>query len=551
LVPAAAERKPMISVFLVEDEFVVREGIKKNVDWSGNELQFAGEAADGELAYPMIQRLKPDIVITDIKMPFMGGLELAGLIRKELPETKIIILSGYGEFDFAKQAIGIGVTDYLLKPISSDKLLEAVNRIADEIRREREKKENLLKFEAEMKENTDIRRNSYFEEMISGQLSSADIISRGKENGVNLAYECFRVILYQVTGEEQHNEQESYSEKAVEFSEKIELQIKNLQGTDFFPRGAEGIAFLVKSDSDEELKERTEELLNLLITVRKSTGGLDYFAAIGRTVHRPKEISDSFASARKVFAYRYLGQKNRMIKYDETENFKVVDDSILDLSCIDAGKIDRDSVKNFLKNGLLSETPLFVEDYFTQLGNENMESLMFRQYVVLDIYFCAMSFLREAGFTEEEAKEKIGEMKDLSAVITSVRMTKDRLEKMILDTVEIRDQKVTKKYGKLIDDAKEYIRQNYESEDISLNAAAESVNLSPNHFSTIFSQETGHTFIEYLTDMRMEKARELLRCTDLKSSEIAYRIGYRDPHYFSYLFKKINNCSPREYREKK
>ena len=126
----------MLKVFLVEDEVVMRNGIKNNIPWEQEGFEFAGEASDGELAYPLIKQEKPDILITDIRMPFMDGLELSRIVKKELPQIKIIILSGYNEFDYAKTAINIGVTDYLLKPISSAKLLEAVKHVAAMIEKE-------------------------------------------------------------------------------------------------------------------------------------------------------------------------------------------------------------------------------------------------------------------------------------------------------------------------------------------------------------------------------------------------------------------------------
>ena len=541
----------MISVFLVEDEFVVREGIKKNVDWAGSGISFLGEAPDGELAYPLIQKLKPDIVITDIKMPFMDGLDLSRLIRKELPGTKIIILSGYGDFDYAKQAIGIGVTDYLLKPISPEKLLEAVRRVAAFVRAERGKEEDLRRFEEEMKENETLARSKYFDEVISGQLSSADIICKGQSQKIYFAAGCFRIVLYEVNDTAQSGEAMGYSGRVVQFTEALQKKEKELPRVDIFPRGVEGLAFLVKADSEHELEENTGALLSLLGSLREAVGELRYFAAIGKLTHRPKEIAESFYSARRVFAYRYLGQKNRTVRYDESESFKVVDDCPRDSIEIDVGGFDRNAVRNFLRNGLLSEAPAFAANFFVQLGENSLASMMFRQYVAMDLYLCAADFLRQMEYGEEEVRKHIGDIGTISAALVSVQQTRDCLTKLIEHAVEARDSKATKRYGKLIEDAKEYIGKNYANGEISLNATAQSVNLSPNHFSTIFSQETGSTFIEYLTDLRMEKAREMLRCTDRKTSEIAYCVGYQDPHYFSYLFRKINNCSPREYREKR
>lgn len=131
----------MLKVFLVEDEIVMREGIKKNIDWEKEGFSFAGEASDGELAFPMIQKIRPDILITDIRMPFMDGLELSRLVKKELPQIKIIILSGYDEFEYAKEAINIGVTEYLLKPMSGAQLLEAVHKVAETILAEKEQQD--------------------------------------------------------------------------------------------------------------------------------------------------------------------------------------------------------------------------------------------------------------------------------------------------------------------------------------------------------------------------------------------------------------------------
>ena len=131
----------MIKVFLVEDEIVMREGIKNNIDWQSEGLEFVGEASDGELAYPLIKQSKPDILITDIHMPFMDGLELSRLVKKELPDIKIVILSGYDEFEYAKEAISIGVTDYLVKPVTGAKLLEAVKEIAAKLEEENRQKE--------------------------------------------------------------------------------------------------------------------------------------------------------------------------------------------------------------------------------------------------------------------------------------------------------------------------------------------------------------------------------------------------------------------------
>ena len=176
----------MIKVFLVEDEIVVREGIKNSIDWESKGFKFMGEAGDGELAYPIIKNTKPDIVITDIKMPFMDGLELSKLIKSEMPHIKIVILSGYDEFEYAKQAITLGVTEYLLKPISGNQLIKAIIPIRDTILKEKKQQEFLEKFHKEMKDNEQIKQYTFFQNMISSKQAYGKLIE-GKELGLELS----------------------------------------------------------------------------------------------------------------------------------------------------------------------------------------------------------------------------------------------------------------------------------------------------------------------------------------------------------------------------
>lgn len=151
----------MIRVFLVEDEILIRNGIKNSIEWDKEGYQFAGEASDGELALPMILKEKPDILITDIRMPFMTGLELSSLVKKELPDIKIIILSGYDDFDYAKDAINIGVARYLLKPVSSAKLLENLKEISEQILQEHKEKELKEEYLREMSENEELKKMKF------------------------------------------------------------------------------------------------------------------------------------------------------------------------------------------------------------------------------------------------------------------------------------------------------------------------------------------------------------------------------------------------------
>ena len=164
-----------IKVFIVEDESIVREGIRDMIPWEQYGFVFSGEASDGEVALPMVRRIRPDILITDIKMPFMDGLSLSRLVNRELPDTRIIILSGYDDFEYAQQAIELHVDQYLLKPISRASMIKALEQTRSRIQEEREQKEYLQVFTREAREYEAYSRRVFFEKLVSGALSVKEI----------------------------------------------------------------------------------------------------------------------------------------------------------------------------------------------------------------------------------------------------------------------------------------------------------------------------------------------------------------------------------------
>ena len=199
---------------------------------------------------------------------------------------------------------------------------------------------------------------------------------------------------------------------------------------------------------------------------------------------------------------------------------------------------------NFLKFGDREEVIYFVEEYFKDLGPNAMKSNMFRQYIILDAYFCVVDFLDSLQLQKDELEP----LDITSGILQSEETAIKYVIRIIEKALELREKTASNRYGGIVDEVKKYIDKNYADEDLSLNVLASHVNFSPNHLSMVFSQQTGKTFIKYLTDFRMNKAKELLRCTGKRSSEISLEVGYKDPHYFSYLFKKTQGMTPTQYR---
>lgn len=535
-----------IKVFLVEDEMVIRRGIKNSIDWEKEGYIFCGEASDRELAYPMIIKEKPDILITDIRMPFMDGLELCKLVKKELPNIKILILSGYDEFDYAKEAIRLGVTEYLLKPISSGKLLEALNGVSESIRREKEDKDLVRKYMEEMRENTEHEKQKFFEQMIAGNLSMADALETGKKYEMSLSAGMYNLLLFRFTlGEENRKSGELLGE--AEYA--IEKLTERLEYVFEFQRGVEGWAFLLMADNEEQMSERVKELSKDLEEIMKNYSTIAYFGGIGQPVARLRELEESFREAERALAARFTMELNRIISVDDIRMAQNVD-TLDDIEITSFGEIEktRTMLEKFLNNGVEDEIDEFVDVYINELPEENLKSVLMRQYIIMDAYIVMMSFCEKIEGIEGEMQAQSEELKNSMKTIQTVEEIKNYIRMLLKKIIGVRDTISGRRYSDIIEIAKDQIRKTYMSDEISLNTVAAEVGMSPSYFSSIFSKEMGKTFVEYLTEIRMDRAKELLMCSSMKTSEIGYEVGYKDPHYFSYIFKKTQNCTPKEFR---
>ena len=531
----------MLKIFLVEDEFVVRQGIKNNVDWEARGYEFCGEASDGEVAYPMIQKLKPDIVITDIKMPFMDGLELAKLIKKELPWTEIIILTGHEKFEYAKEAIKIGVAQYLSKPISGDELLKEVDFLAEKIYEKRKEREIKEKYRMEMEENFLKDRKDLFQYLVTGSKSMSELLEIARELSMDLSAMWYNIVLFKVKAQKRASDE--YSNRIVEIEHNIN-ELAELENVLVFDRNLEGKAFLFKADSEEELGKHQADVLKKLEQMLSEYRHIEYFGGIGMPVNRLSELRASFEKASRAFAHRYLVEENCIFDSREMSDNILKEKDDFNISSVDTKQIDRGKIREFLKVGVRDEIVYFVEEFFRDLNKGAMESSIFRQYITMDSYFGVVDFVEGL----QMSKENIEPLDINSDVLKSADNATQYIVRIMTQAVELRDSVASNKYGDIVQEVMKYIEDNYAMEELSLNVVASHVNFSPNHLSMVFSQQTGQTFIKYLTDFRMNKAKELLRCSSEKSSMIAQQVGYKDPHYFSYLFKKTQNMTPTQYR---
>ena len=541
----------MLKIFLAEDEVIVRETIKRMIPWENLGFELVGEAADGEMALPLLLRQKPDLLITDIKMPFMDGLTLAKVAKKEIPGLKVVILSGYDDFNYAKQAINIGVEDYLLKPITKNALIERLTEIRSRYEHEKTQKEYYEKFHREMQAYEKNSSRDFFEALVRGSMDMMEIYRRSEKLGLDIVAEAYNVLIFTMNCEEDFSGQrEGYSEWEAESLELLEEFFSENTSAMLFRCNIFSYGVLIKGQK-ETIEENTRSCVSEIQRIfDRKEQKRQWFVAAGEPVERLSQIQKSYYSASRAFSQRYLYDEN-ILYYDEMtsmEKKNVTEDDSTYLQKVDVNALNPAILQKFLSNGLLEETENFVKDYFYAIGQEPLESLVFRNYVTLNVRFSVMSFLKEircdTRTLEQEDTEDV-----LSESSKSLENAIAYAEKIISQAIALRDQNSGNKNRSILKTAVDFIDSHYMEEDMSLNKAANAANVSANHFSALFSQNMGQTFIEYLTNLRMNKAKEYLRCTSMRSSEIAGEIGYKDAHYFSYLFKKTQGMTPSDYRK--
>ena len=543
----------MLKTFLVEDEVVIREMIKKMIPWEQYGFELAGEASDGEMALPLILKSKPDLLITDIKMPFMDGLTLCKLVKKELPDIKIVILSGYDDFNYAKQAINIGVEDYLLKPITKNAFIERLEEIHNRYEHEKTQKEYYEKFKLEMQEYERNASRDFFESLVRADFDLEEIYRRADRLNLDIVAEAYNILIFTPdASDSSYNSSEGYSDWEAEVHKKIENYFLSHPVAMLFRHQVFSYAILVKGQRDT-IKKNTCECVETIQKIMEETrANVDWFVAVGEEADRLSRIKQSYHTAARTYAFRYL-YDGHILYYNMLEQVKEnsADTSkteAVQLKNVNINALNPEILQKFLSSGLEDEVDSFVHDYFHAIGREPMKSLVFCNYVVLNVRFSVLSFLKKIGYDDTElSREETDDVVKKTSQSTEASVA--YAEEVLKRAIAIRDENAGSQNRSVLKQATDFIDGHYMDEEISLNRVAHAANVSANHFSALFSQNMGQTFIEYLTSLRMDKAKELLRCTSKRSSEIAGEVGYKDAHYFSYLFKKTQGITPSEYRK--
>lgn len=528
----------MSRILLVEDEEAVKRKLMNNVAWSDHGFSPVLGAENGQEALALLEKHPVDIMVTDIRMPVMNGIELIKEVKKRGYRMKIIVISGFAEFEYARESIELDVSEYLLKPFATKRLLEAALRAQEEIRKEQAEKLEIQDLRAQLNNNMSALREKFLTDLLNRNIAGSEISSKLRFFG----FEEYEDREYQVVVMELHNGQKNPANEEENYLLNLHFYRQTARILDDSPyrhlllnhshHQLAGVFF----DPDQNLPIRLEEYLTKLRVFfnRNVTFGA------GHCYRGLQDLSVAYREACVALQYRYLHGLNRVYSINDInlDNpgyhksfFRLYQNRIFDNLRIGAHEEICDDLKN-----------LFNEMRASRLSPETI------RIIAANLLLLTCATLNELGYNPE--KIFAGGFPPLNAISRTESL--NELEKVFGDYFSRINQFVSQKRESVnrqrVDQIRVYLEENYAS-DISLSAIAEKHKISPGYLSLLFSERTGKNFIDYLTGCRINKAKELLKHTEMRVYEIANAVGYNDPYYFSNCFKKITGKTPSEYRE--
>lgn len=519
-----------LKLMLIEDEMHIRTLIKESIDWNAIGVDIIAEASNAYEALEVLDECEPDVIMSDVCMPFMDGIELSNRILRKFPTIKIVILSGHDEFEFAQRAIKVGVSDFLLKPIKKEEIVELFEKLRKQIIIEEENRKQT----DQIKEIYNKYSDYIFEKAIDNILKGVTEQKFGEQifKYYDLPTNLSKYEIVLIKADERDKELKVlYTLQAYEVMKEYFCNEKNVK---FYNDGSNMIVLISFRDG-QSLSYDMEEVIPLI--VRRCNW--NFTIGISNMVDHIEDLSLAYKQAEKSLDYVTLIGWNRVIIYREIGKENNIHKEI---------RLTDSLLKNMyiaIQAGNVSD----VLDAIDEIFSENINVVADRtQLKLLGINLAAKmlnSMNEQLPLSNQEnvSLQKIFEADTLPEMRSIFKIiAKDEMERISLE--------IARKRKGVLEDVRKYIEENYADEELSLLSVAAKFYVNPSYLSRIFKDFYGVSFIEYATKLKMEKAICLLRETDAKGYEIAEKIGIKDPKYFSFCFKKYTGQTINEFRKR-
>lgn len=523
-------------VILVDDEAEVIDMIEKKIHWNDLGFEVAGSATNGVKALELVEKLQPDVVLTDIKMPYMDGLELSRRLNREYPNIYIMLCTGFDEFEYAKEAVHLEIKEYMLKPVNATELSESLTNLKHTLDREREEKLNVKKLNDYFQEVLPKLQSNFFISLIEGRVEKHDYERFLQAYQVDMKGPLFGCVIFHTS---ENHVPEGMNPLLLSMSVEREIKQRLMDQwncREFIHMG--NTLLILELDAEDKITQITDACDRFCRWAYRIMGAV-VTAGIGTVCDSLYEISLSYERAREAVSYRVLYGTKRAINIGEIvpkEQIKPVQSEESRMQTLfrairigDSAEIERAAHGEMEKLHKNTET---MSQY--NLATMEIVSGFFK--------FCtdnSLDFNKISG-NMQNIYEKVSQMDESSLTAWIVQMSETISEKLKCAR--------NSSARRLIVEAQNIVQERYMEADISLDEVCAVLGVSNSYFSSVFKKEAGKSFISYLTDYRMDIAAEMILNTDEKSYTIAEKVGYLDANYFSYVFKKKFGVSPSKYR---
>ncbi|MBN2625576.1 MAG: response regulator [Spirochaetales bacterium] len=535
----AEEGKDLYKIILVDDEDEVRGRISSKISEESG-FVIVGTAGNGYDALELIEKLSPAVVLTDIRMPFIDGIELASLIRRDYPTVRVAFISGYDEFEYAREAIELNVSSYLTKPVTQEDISRFLTRLKGELDREFKEKYNLERLQRSYEENLPLLMdNSFTAFLVSSGRSQMQAREDLRSCGVELDGINYLVVQVQVEDDGERRDLREF--------ERMKHALRSLIGTTLERREfsfksfrfSEGIFFLIEERNRLFLKEIDPVFFEIVKLAEKFLS-LRINIGISRLRNHFRQLNLAYEESCKALDHSRFLNAGRIVYIDQLDS-KGNAPAVLSLT---EGEIK--TLEQTIRFGSDSEVRDLL-DSLKMAGLRNAKGgVNFRMYAVnlVDVLvkYAAFVGVDLNSIAGEDVLEKLIRFRSLDQVFDWVLSLAFKLREWNLDTRRSGSQKI-------LDRAVHMIEQNFNDPRLSLDDVCEELGISVSYLSLLFRKNMDTTFVKYLTKIRIDKACELLRLTGDKIVDIAGQCGYNDVYYFSHSFKKSRGVSPKKYRE--
>lgn len=527
----------MLKVLFVEDEYMVRQNVKTSKIWKNGEFELVGIASNGEDAIEFLTSTNVDIMITDIRMPFMDGLELSEKARKLFPQLYIIILSGFDDFAYAQRALKIGVKEYLTKPLIAKDLMKSLVRAKNEIAKTKKDARELDELLIIREQSRRIRVERLLSEVTTGFMTKDTIRQRSRDLDIDLDANFYICVIATLFPDDSLDDDDFDPFVALDV---LASRPFDQRGYFVFSIAPAELRFIFPFSSNGHAKDKVFRSCNWIQTKLKQTLSIRSVIAIGTVVDDIEMLSSSFSSA--ACALRYASKSvQQILDADDNETCIIQTSSALNTA--------RDLIRNLLSFGQEDDVEFTVNRILDELSTlEQNQTLLLHLVVELNVQ---VSTFLENIHREDKKQELTGStLKSLTHYFqdTERETIANSLIASLRKVINLRTESRGSKLSDLIRAGLEYMKHNFTSSDLSLSTVADHINISASYFSSLFRQETGVTFIEHLTSLRIERAKELMVATDLRNNQIAYEVGYTDPNYFGKIFRRQVGVTPSQFR---